>query len=453
MDNLQTSTAVVPLRATHTKTRYYILAMIFLVTALNYGDRATISMAATPMSQELGLNSVTMGYIFSAFGWAYVIGQIPGGWLLDKFGARRVYFWSIMLWSIFTVMLGFVDIWGSIPLIIASLFILRFLVGLSESPAFPGNSQIVAAWFPTKERGTAAAIFNSAQYFATVIFAPFMGWLVAQIHWQSVFWIMGGLGIVVAFIWLKVIYSPEKHPTVNTDELKFIKAGGALTNMGENQSKVVDAENKISFKKIKSLLASRMLLGIFIAQYCITCLTYFFLTWFPVYLVKERHMTILQAGFAAVAPALCGFIGGILGGLVSDRLIKMNRSLTFARKLPIILGLFLSTSIVICNYVESHTAIIFFMSLAFFGKGFGSLGWAVMSDVAPKEMIGLSGGLFNTFGNTAGIVIPIVIGYIINSTGSFNGALVFVGIHAVIAILCYLFMVGKIQRFELKTTP
>lgn len=453
MDNLQTSTAVVPLRATHTKTRYYILAMIFLVTALNYGDRATISMAATPMSQELGLNSVTMGYIFSAFGWAYVIGQIPGGWLLDKFGARRVYFWSIMLWSIFTVMLGFVDIWGSIPLIIASLFILRFLVGLSESPAFPGNSQIVAAWFPTKERGTAAAIFNSAQYFATVIFAPFMGWLVAQIHWQSVFWIMGGLGIVVAFIWLKVIYSPEKHPTINTDELKHIKAGGALTKMGENQSKAVDEENKVSFKKIKSLLASRMLLGIFIAQYCITCLTYFFLTWFPVYLVKERHMTILQAGFAAVAPALCGFIGGILGGLVSDRLIKMNRSLTFARKLPIILGLFLSTSIVICNYVESHTAIIFFMSLAFFGKGFGSLGWAVMSDVAPKEMIGLSGGLFNTFGNTAGIVIPIVIGYIINSTGSFNGALVFVGIHAVIAILCYLFMVGKIQRFELKTTP
>lgn len=453
MDNLQTSVAAVETqeRAKHNKTRYFILAMIFLVTALNYGDRATISMAATPMSQELGLDSVTMGYIFSAFGWAYVIGQIPGGWLLDKFGARKVYFWSIMLWSIFTILLGFVDILGSIPLIIASLFILRFLVGISESPAFPGNSQIVAAWFPTKERGTAAAIFNSAQYFATVIFAPFMGWLVAQIHWQSVFWIMGGIGIVVAFIWPKVIYSPEKHPKLNSNELKFIQAGGGLTNMGENQSKVIDDKKKVSFKNIKSLLSSRMLLGIFIAQYCITCLTYFFLTWFPVYLVKERHMSILQAGFAAVAPALCGFIGGILGGLVSDRLIKMNRSLTFARKLPIILGLFLSTSIVVCNYVESHTAIIFFMSLAFFGKGFGSLGWAVMSDVAPKEMVGLSGGLFNTFGNTAGIVIPIVIGYIISSTGSFNNALVFVGIHAVIAIFCYLFMVGKIERFQLKT--
>lgn len=454
MDNLQTNLAAVnQQRAKHNKTRYYILAMIFLVTSLNYGDRATLSMAAAPMSQELGLSSVTMGYIFSAFGWAYVIGQIPGGWLLDKFGARRVYFWSIILWSFFTILLGFVDILGSIPLIIASLFLLRFLVGLSESPAFPGNSQIVAAWFPTKERGTAAAIFNSAQYFATVIFAPFMGWLVAHIHWQSVFWIMGGLGIVIAFIWLKVIYSPEKHPTINSNEFKYLQAGGAITSMGENQLKVADENNKMNFKNIKKLLSSRMLLGIFIAQYCITCLTYFFLTWFPVYLVKERHMSILEAGFAAVLPALCGFIGGVLGGVISDKLIKMNKSLTFSRKFPIIFGMLLSTSIVVCNYVDSQTAILLFMSLAFFGKGFGALGWAVMSDVAPKEMVGLSGGLFNTFGNTAGIVIPIVIGYIINSTGSFNGALFFVGIHAVIAIICYLFMVGKIQRFELKPTP
>ncbi|MDX7929187.1 MFS transporter [Acinetobacter baumannii] len=455
MDNLQTNIAAVnQQRAKHNKTRYYILAMIFLVTSLNYGDRATLSMAAAPMSQELGLSSVTMGYIFSAFGWAYVIGQIPGGWLLDKFGARRVYFWSIMLWSFFTILLGFVDILGSIPLIIASLFILRFLVGLSESPAFPGNSQIVAAWFPTKERGTAAAIFNSAQYFATVIFAPFMGWLVAHIHWQSVFWIMGGLGIVIAFIWLKVIYSPEKHPTINSNEFKYLQAGGAITSMGENQLKIADENNKMNFKNIKKLLSSRMLLGIFIAQYCITCLTYFFITWFPVYLVKERHMSILEAGFAAVLPALCGFIGGVLGGVISDKLIKMNKSLTFSRKFPIIFGMLLSTSIVVCNYVDSQTAILFFMSLAFFGKGFGALGWAVMSDVAPKEMVGLSGGLFNTFGNTAGIVIPIAIaiGYIINSTGSFNGALVFVGIHAVIAIICYLFMVGKIHRFELKPT-
>lgn len=451
MDNLQTKTATTGKpHVNHNKTRYYILAMIFLVTALNYGDRATLSMAASPMSQELGLDAITMGYIFSAFSWAYVIGQIPGGWLLDKFGARKVYFWSIFLWSLFTIFIGFSHIFGSTAIIISVLFLLRFLVGLAESPAFPGNSQIVAAWFPTKERGTAAAIFNSAQYFATVIFAPLMGWLVTQLHWQSIFWVMGGLGIVIAFIWLKVIYSPINHPSVNPEELQYIKDGGGLVEMGEKGTN--SSAPKVKFSDIKQLLSSRMLLGIFIAQYCINCLTYFFLTWFPIYLVKERNMTILQAGFAAVAPALCGFIGGILGGLVSDKLIKMNKSVTFARKLPIILGLLLSTSIIMCNYVSSQFAIIFFMSLAFFGKGFGSLGWAVMSDVAPKGMIGISGGLFNTFGNTAGIVIPIVIGYIISTTGSFSGALVFVGTHGVIALLCYLLIVGKIERFELKKT-
>ncbi|MFH4280219.1 MFS transporter, partial [Acinetobacter baumannii] len=125
---------------------------------------------------------------------------------------------------------------------------------------------------------------------------------------------------------------------------------------------------------VKQLLASRMMLGIFIGQYCVNTLTYFFLTWFPVYLVKERHLSILEAGFAAVAPALCGFVGGILGGLISDKLIRMNYSLSFSRKLPIVVGFLVSTSIILCNYVDSQAAIVFFMSLSFFGKGIGSLG-------------------------------------------------------------------------------
>lgn len=447
MDNLQTNTAVInQQRAKHTKTRYYILAMIFIVTAFNYGDRATLSMAAAPMSTELGIDAVTMGYIFSAFAWAYVIGQIPGGWLLDKFGARRVYFWSLFLWSLFTILIGFIHVFSSISTIIISLFLLRFLVGLSESPAFPGNSKITAAWFPTKERGTAAAIFNSSSYFSTVLFAPLMGWLVATIHWQSIFWVMGGLGILLSFVWLKVIYSPKEHPSVNPEEVKYIASEGALLEMGESSA----PKEKITWYKVKQVLSSRMMLGIFLGQYCVNTLTYFFLTWFPVYLVKERHLSILQAGFAAVAPALCDFIGGILGGLISDKLIRMDKGLTLARKLPIVAGFILSTSIIMCNYVSSHAAIIFFMSLSFFGKGVGSLGWAVMSDVAPKEMVGLSGGMMNAFGNTAGIVTPIVIGYILAITGSFNLALTYVGIHAVGAILCYTLVVGKIERFQLK---
>jgi Sugar phosphate permease len=147
-----------------TNARYWIVVMLFIVTSFNYGDRATISIAGSAMSKDIGLDSVGLGYIFSAFSWAYVIGQIPGGWLLDRFGSKRVYFWSIFLWSLFTLLQGFVDLFSGFGIVV-SLFLLRFMVGLAEAPSFPGNSRIVAAWFPAQERGTAVAIFNSAQYF------------------------------------------------------------------------------------------------------------------------------------------------------------------------------------------------------------------------------------------------------------------------------------------------
>jgi ACS family glucarate transporter-like MFS transporter len=194
-----------------------------------------------------------------------------------------------------------------------------------------------------------------------------------------------------------------------------------------------------------------MLLGVYIGQYCINTLTYFFLTWFPVYLVTERHMTILKAGFIAALPAVAGFLGGVLGGVISDRLIKSGKSLSVARKTPIVCGMMLSMSMIICNYVEADWIVIMVMSLAFFGKGIGALGWAVVADTSPKEAGGMSGALFNTFGNTAGITTPIVIGYILQQTGSFAGALVFVGANALVTVLCYLLMVGEIKRFEFKT--
>ena len=161
--------------------RYTIVAMLFLVTAINYGDRATMSMVGAPMSKQLGLGSVGLGYIFAAFSWAYVIGQIPGGWLLDRFGSRRVYFWSILTWSGVTLLQGFVGLLHGIGLVVTTLVLLRFLVGLAEAPSFPGNSRIVATWFPANERGIASAVFNSAQYFATVLFAPIMGWIIHAI--------------------------------------------------------------------------------------------------------------------------------------------------------------------------------------------------------------------------------------------------------------------------------
>ncbi|YCH20950.1 MFS transporter [Pseudomonas sp. D1-3] len=427
-----------------THVRYLILLMLFLVTTINYADRATISIAGSSMQKDLGIDAVTLGYIFSAFGWAYVIGQIPGGWLLDRFGSKRVYAAGIFIWSLFTLLQGFV---GMMPVAwaVVSLFVLRFMVGFAEAPSFPGNARIVAAWFPTAERGTASAIFNSAQYFATALFAPLMGWIVYAFGWEHVFVVMGVLGIVFAGIWMKTIYNPKEHPRISAAEVEHIASNGGLVDMDQSKG-----SGGPKWHYITQLLTNRMMVGVYLGQYCINAITYFFLTWFPVYLVQERGMTILKAGFIASLPAIMGFVGGVLGGVVSDWLLRRGHSLTLARKLPIVCGLMLSTSMVLCNYVSAEWMVVGFMTLAFFGKGLGALGWAVVSDTSPKQIAGLSGGLFNTFGNIASITTPIVIGYIISATGSFKWALVYVGANALVAVFSYLFIVGRIQRVVLK---
>ncbi|ACB27108.1 MFS transporter [Methylobacterium radiotolerans] len=428
-----------------TRVRLLIVAMLFAATTINYADRATISIAGPDMAKELGLSPVQMGYVFSAFAWSYVLAQIPGGWLLDRYSVKWVYAAAVALWSAFTLVQGAVGFFTGLTAVVL-LFALRLAVGLTEAPVFPANARIVAAWFPTRERGMASAFFNSAQYFATVLFTPLMAWIVHTFGWHHVFTSMGLLGIAFAVLWLRVVDSPKHHPAMNQAERDYIEAGGALLDMdGQSRGRQGDAG-----RTLRQLLANRMLLGIYVGQYCITVLTYFFLTWFPVYLVKERGLSILQAGFAAVLPALCGFVGGILGGVISDLLLRRGFSLTAARKIPIVGGMLLSMSIIGCNYVQADAVVVGLMALAFFGKGIGALGWAVVADTSPRESGGLSGGLFNTFGNTAGITTPIAIGYIVQSTGSFNGALVFVGLNALVACFCYLVVVGEIRRVELK---
>ncbi|WP_460043387.1 MFS transporter [Pseudomonas sp. S2_H01] len=433
-----------------TRIRYLILLILFIVTTLNYADRATLSIVGSTLQKDLGLTPVQMGVIFSAFAWAYVIGQIPGGWLLDRFGSKRVYAWSIFLWSIFTLLQGFVGVL-SVSAIVVALFILRFMVGLAESPSFPGNSRIAAAWFPTAERGTAAGIFTSAQYFATVLFAPLMGWITFQYGWHYVFLIMGGLGILMSLIWLKTIHAPRQHPKVNEAELQHISSGGGLIEM--DQIGVKNEFTRPRWTHFKQLLTHRMMLGVFIGQYCINTLSYFFLTWFPVYLVQDRGMSILKAGLVASVPAICGFLGGVLGGIISDGMLRRGRSLTWSRKTPLVLGMLMSTSMIACNYIDAEWLVVTVMAIAYFGKGFGAIGWAVVADTAPKQIAGLCGGMFNGFGNTAGITTPIVIGFILQSTGSFEGALIFVAANALVAMFCYLVIVGKIERMTLKDEP
>ena len=281
------------------------------------------------------------------------------------------------------------------------------------------------------------------------MFAPILGWITHVWGWKECFWFLGGVTLALAFVWHKAVYSVRTHPRINQAEISLIEQGGGLTNIDQDSNTTQKAP-RLTWAAIGMLLSNRMLVGIYIGQYCITTLTWFFLTWFPVYLSQARHMSIMQVGVMAALPALCGFVGGILGGVVSDKLLQAGHSLTFARKTPIVLGMLLSMTMIGCNYANAQWVVMALMSLAFFGKGIGALGWTVIADTSPKSLIGVNGGLFNLIGNLAGITTPIVIGYIVKRTGSFHYALIFVVAMAFMAIVAFLPIVGEIKRVDLK---
>ena len=206
--------------------------------------------------------------------------------------------------------------------------------------------------FPAKERGTASAIFNAAQYFSLALFSPLLGWLTFALGWEHVFTVMGIIGFVLTIIWVKFVHNPTDHPRMSAAELKYISEGGAVVDMDHKRGHPA-AGPKMDY--IRQLLTNRMMLGVFFGQYFLNTITWFFLTWFPIYLVQDKGMSILKVGFVASIPALFGFAGGVLGGLFSDYLIGRGCTLTFARKLPIVLGMLLASSIILCNYGQ-HAA-------------------------------------------------------------------------------------------------
>ena len=424
-----------------TNVRYGILVFLLLATVFNYADRATLSVVAPIMSKELGFDPEALGLAFSVFGVAYVIMQIPGGWLLDKYGSRWVYGYALIGWSLVTMLQGTIYFYAS-PLMV--LVILRLLMGAIEAPAFPANSRLSVQWFPNKERGFVTAVYQAAQYLSLGIITPLMTIILHNLSWHYVFYYIGAIGIVLGVLWLIKVKSPLQHDKINQQEIDYIRDGGGEPELGSKKN-----APGLSFGQIKKVCINRMMIGVYIGQFCVTSITWFFLTWFPTYLYQAKGMSILKVGFIASIPALAGFIGGLLGGVFSDWLLRRGYNLTIARKLPVVCGMLLSCVIVVANYTASEVVVVAAMSLAFFAKGFGNLGWCVLSDTSPKEVLGVAGGVFNMCGNLASIVTPLVIGVILSHTQSFDYAILYVGSMGLVGLVSYLFIVGPLERISL----
>ncbi len=422
-----------------TRARYSILAAIFVSVVINYMDRSNISVAATLITDDLKLSPVQLGYIFSAFGWTYAVLQIPGGIMADRFGARIVYAVSLILWSAVTLAQGFAT--GFIM-----LFMLRLLVGVFEAPSYPINNRIVTSWFPNKERATAIAIYTSGQFIGLAFLAPVLTALQHYAGWQGLFIITGSIGILWGITWYFIYRDPAEHSKINAAELQYIEEGGGLINKKNTGTSA--GQKTFNWKDLKEVFSHRKLWGIYIGQFCLGATMWFFLTWFPTYLVKYRGMDFIKSGFLASVPFIAAFCGILLAGFFSDYMIKKGVPASIARKTPVIAGLLLTLSIIGANYVSSPALIIMFMCIAFFGNGFASITWVFVSALSPKHLLGLTGGVFNFIGGLAAVIVPLVIGYLVKG-GSFAPAIVFIGILSVAGAMCYIFLVGKVERIEI----
>ena len=247
--------------------------------------------------------------------------------------------------------------------------------------------------------------------------------------------------MVWGVVWYIFYRDPLDSKRVNKQELDYIEKGG-----GVFKKVVVEGKDSAWRKEDwKQVFSSRTLWGVYIGQFCVNATLWFFLTWFPTYLVQYRGLDFLKSGYLASIPFLSACAGLLLSGFLSDNMINKGKSVNVARKVPIIIGLILSGSIVGANYVDDTALVISFMSIAFFGAGMALISWVFVSLLSPKHLIGLTGGIFNFMGNLASIVVPIVIGFLA-SGGNFKPALVFIGALGIAGACSYIFLVGKIER-------
>ncbi|HFM0123895.1 TPA: MFS transporter, partial [Escherichia coli] len=280
------------------------------------------------------------------------------------------------------------------------------------------------------------------QFVGLAFLTPLLIWIQEMLSWHWVFIVTGGIGIIWSLIWFKVYQPPRLTKGISKAELDYIRDGGGLVDGDAPVKK--EARQPLTAKDWK-LVFHRKLIGVYLGQFAVTSTLWFFLTWFPNYLTQEKGITALKAGFMTSVPFLAAFVGVLLSGWVADLLVRKGFSLGFARKTPIICGLLISTCIMGANYTNDPMMIMCLMALAFFGNGFASITWSLVSSLAPMRLIGLTGGVFNFVGGLGGITVPLVVGYLAQGYG-FAPALVYISAVALIGALSYILMVGDVKR-------
>jgi sugar phosphate permease len=382
--------------------RWYILALISLMYLITYLDRVNIATVAPVISKEFGFDNITMGIIFSAFGWAYALFQVPGGWLGDRFGPRRVLAVLVAYWSVMTAVTSAAT--GAV-----SFVIVRFLFGIGEAGAFPGATRAMQLWYPRQERGFCQGITHSASRLGAAIAPPIVVLIMTTLGWRWVFYICGAIGILWSVWWyLSYRNLPEEHGFVNRAELEHIRGIDERGNV--NQPKIETTARVPWGTVLRSPNMWAIMCAYFTYVYCL----WIFLSWLPSYLVEFRQFTLLKVGLLASLPLWAGVVGDTVGGLATDWLLTKTGNAKFARRLVAIVGMLGCVVFIVPAALteDAYTAVYCLTAAMFFLECTIGPSWAVPMDVGGKYS-GTVSGMMNMAGNIGGALSPMVFGILV----------------------------------------
>ncbi|HEY0790134.1 MAG TPA: MFS transporter [Chthoniobacterales bacterium] len=411
--------------------RWTMIFLCFLANAINFIDRANLAIAAPTIRTDLKLDAAVMGVVLSAFFWTYAGLQMPAGWFIDKVGVRVSLALAVGWWSLFTMSTGLAR--G-----IGQLMGARFLLGAGEAAAIPSFAKVAFNWFPRKERGLACSIFDSGSRVGSALSLPLVAWLIVTLGWRGSFVVTGLIGLIWALVWWFIYRDPEHYRSIAPEAVDALLAerGTPLNTNPETRVSWLD------------LFRYRTVWGMMIGLFCLNFTIYFYITWFPSYLLQARGFSLASLGTLGMLPALLAIPAGWLGGFTSDSLMRRGWGATAARKTCLVSGMLASSSISLSAFVESTGACLALLSLAYAGLSFaGANVWTLPGEVAPApKYVASLGGIQNFAGNLAGIVTSTFTGVMLTVTkGSFVVPLAVAGGLCVVGSLAYLFVVGKIE--------
>jgi sugar phosphate permease len=405
--------------------RYLILGVLCLMYFIAYVDRVNISVAAPLIRQEWGLSASELGLVFSAFAVPYAVMQILGGWLADKLGPRLVLSALSILWGVATIFTGFA--WG-----VASLVVFRFLLGIGEGGAFPTATRAFTYWMPVSERGFAQGITHSFARLGGAVTPPIVLAIALASGWRDSFLLLGAISLcwTVAWIWL-FRNTPIEHKWVSQNE---------LTEIGVKSS---DMHAAAKGKTPWLSMVKRMWLVTFV-DFCYGWSLWVFLTWLPSYLKDARGLDLKQIALFASLPLLAGVVGDTLGGVTSDFILRKTGSLKLARRGVLVAGLVGALAFIVpAIYTQTALSAVYYLAASFFFLELtNAVLWSLPIDIAGKYA-GTAGGMMNTGFGIAGIVSPVVFGFLIDKTGSYEVPL---------TITAFLLLVGAFSALFIDPT-